>query len=93
LPDPFVVYTVVHMKQVLVLLDDEVAARLEAIAPARSRRRSEFIRLAIRKALWDAEEEATAAAYRRQPDSVADAYLAARVWERTARRGRRRARR
>jgi hypothetical protein len=92
LPDALVLYIILHTKQILVLLDDD-AARLEAIAPARSRRRSEFIRLAIRKALWDAEEQATAAAYRRQPDSAAEVYLDARVWERPARRRNRRARR
>jgi len=70
-----------HMKQLLVEVDDEVAADLERVAPARSRRRSEFIRLAIRKALWEEEERATAEAYRRQPDAAADAYLDAAVWE------------
>ena len=67
---------------------DEVAKRLEQVAPARSRQRSDFIRMAIRKALWEREEHATAAAYRRQPDSAADAYVDARVWEPGARRGR-----
>jgi hypothetical protein len=69
------------MKQLLVELDDDVAARLEQVAPSRSRRRSEFIRSAIRRALWELEEQATAAAYRRQPDSAAEAYLDARTWE------------
>ena len=35
----------------LVEVDDELARRLERVAPARSRRRSEFIRRAILKAL------------------------------------------
>jgi predicted transcriptional regulator len=79
------------MKQFLIEVDDDVAAHLERVAPARSRRRSEFIRLAIRKALWEEEERATAEAYRRQPDSVADAYLDAAVWEpKRARRSHRR---
>jgi predicted transcriptional regulator len=78
------------MKQLLVEVDDEVAARLEQVAPARSRRRSEFIRMAIRMALWEEEERATAEAYRRQPDAAADAYLDATVWEpKRPRRGRR----
>jgi len=83
------------MKQILVEIEEDVAARLEAVAPARSRRRSEFIRNAIRRALWQLEEEGTAEAYRRQPDSVADAYLDARAWEARppARRVRARARR
>jgi predicted transcriptional regulator len=69
------------MKQLLVELDDDVAARLEQVAPSRSRRRSEFIRSAIRRALWELEEQATAAAYRRQPDSAAEVYLDVRSWE------------
>lgn len=69
------------MKQLLIEVDDEIADGLERVAPARSRRRSDFIRLAIRRALWDLEERATAEAYRQQPDSAEDAYLDPRVWE------------
>ena len=82
------VYMLLHMKKVLIEIDDDVARQLEEVAPARSRKRSDFIRMAIRKALWEREEHATAAAYRRQPDSAADAYVDARVWEPGARRGR-----
>jgi predicted transcriptional regulator len=73
----------IHMKQLLVEVDDDIAAALEEVAPARSRRRSEFIRMAIRKALWEEEERATAAAYHRQPDSAADAYVDPTTWEAT----------
>jgi Arc/MetJ-type ribon-helix-helix transcriptional regulator len=59
----------------------QLAAELEKVAPGRRRQRSEFIRHAIRKALWDLEEQATAEAYRKQPDSEAEAYLDSRVWE------------
>jgi predicted transcriptional regulator len=59
------------MKPLLVEVDDDLARRLEHVAPARSRRRSEFIRRAILMALWAAEEQATAEAYARQPDSPA----------------------
>ena len=69
------------MKTLIVQLDDEVAAQIERVAPVRSRRRSEFIRNAVLKALWELEEQATAAAYRRQPDSADDAYLNPDVWE------------
>jgi predicted transcriptional regulator len=69
------------MKQILIELDDETLARLERVAPARARRRSEFIRAALSKALWEIEERATAEAYRRQPDSVADAPLDPGAWE------------
>ena len=69
------------MKALIVELDDDIAARLERVAPGRSRQRSEFIRNALRRALWEIEEKATAEAYRRQPDSGEDAYLTADVWE------------
>ncbi len=83
------------MKRLMVELDDEMAAKLEQVAPGRACRRSEFIRNAVRKALWEIEEQATAEAYRRQPDSAEDAYLNSAVWEpRTkSRRTRTRARR
>ena len=68
------------MKSLLVEVDDELAVRLERVAPARSRRRSEFIRAAILKALWEAEEQATAEAYARQPDNPHVAFDPT-VWE------------
>ena len=70
------------MKQLLIELDDETAEKLERVAPARSRRRSQFVRTAIRRALWELEEQATAEAYRTQPDSGDDAYVDAHVWDR-----------
>ena len=39
------------MQQVLVELDDRTMARLNRVAPPRARKRSEFIREAIRRAL------------------------------------------
>jgi Arc/MetJ family transcription regulator len=68
------------MKQLLVELDDDTAAKLVRVAPGRARQRSEFVRNALRQALWEIEERATAEAYRRQPDSP-DAYLDAGAWE------------
>ena len=70
------------MKTLIVELDDEVAAKLERVAPGRARQRSEFIRNAVRKALWEIEEQATAEAYRQQPDSGEDFYINPDVWER-----------
>ena len=69
------------MKTLIVELDDEVAAKLERVAPGRARQRSEFIRNAVRKALWEIEEQATAEAYRQQPDSGEDSYMNPDVWE------------
>ena len=74
-------YILVYMKQLLIEIDEGMAAQLERVAPTRSRRRSEFIRSAIRRALWDLQERATAEAYARQPDSAREAYLDASVWE------------
>lgn len=76
-----IIHILWYMKQMIIELDDEVAAKLEQVAPGRARRRSEFIRNAIRRALWELEERATADAYRQHPDSVAEAYLDASVWE------------
>lgn len=68
------------MKQILLEVDDETAARLDEVAPARSRKRSEFIRAAIRRALRDIQEQATEAAYALKPDSEA-VYFDAATWE------------
>ncbi|MBI2206779.1 MAG: ribbon-helix-helix protein, CopG family [Candidatus Rokubacteria bacterium] len=78
-------------KAFLIELDADTAARLDKIAPAHSRGRSEFVRAAIRRALWELEERATATAYLRQPDSAHDVYVEADAWEAVPRR--RRARR
>jgi len=69
------------MKQLLIEVDDELMEKLERVAPPRSRRRSEFVRNAIRQALWNLEEQATAEAYRQQPDSENEVYLDSAVWE------------
>ena len=69
------------MKTLIVEFDDEIAERLERVAPGKTRQRSEFIRKAVLKALWEIEEQATAEAYRKQPDSEADSYLNVDVWE------------
>jgi hypothetical protein len=55
------------MKQILVQLDDTTARLLEKVAPGRGRKRSQFVRRAIIKALMEAAEEHTRRAYERQP--------------------------
>ena len=82
-------YILLYMNQNLIELDAQTAERLDRVAPGSARRRSEFIRAAIRKALWDVEERATEEAYARQPDTPDNAYLDPRVWEPPAK-GRRR---
>lgn len=62
------------MSTVQIEVDEEVLAKLDRLGPAHSRRRSEFISMAIRRALWELEEQATAEAYARQPDSEDDSF-------------------
>jgi hypothetical protein len=57
----------VHMKQILVDLDDRCARDLERVAPAKKRMRAEFVRLAIRHAIDVALDRGTAEAYRARP--------------------------
>ena len=69
------------MKQLLIEVDEALLAGLEKVAPARSRQRSEFIRGAIRRALWDREERAIAEAYAKQPDSEEAVPFDPALWE------------
>lgn len=69
------------MKQIIVELDEQTAAELERVAPARSRQRSEFIRRALRRALWEEEERRTREAYLQSPDSETGAYVEPAAWE------------
>ena len=78
-----IVHIDLHMVQVLISIDPKTAARLEKVAPARSRMRSEFIRAAIRKALWELEERQTARNYARTPDTGLPVFDAA-LWEQPA---------
>ncbi len=71
------------MKQLLIEIEPELLTRLERVAPGRSRRRSDFIRMAIRKALWELEEKLVAEAYQKEPDSADDLYWDPTTWEAT----------
>jgi hypothetical protein len=66
------------MPQILLQIDEPMARALEKAAPAKTRERSAFIRLAIQKALMDLEEPGTRAAYERAPEDPAA--LDARTW-------------
>jgi hypothetical protein len=55
------------MKRMLIEIDDRSARDLERVAPARERRRAEFVRLAIRRALDTALDVRTKEAYGKQP--------------------------
>jgi hypothetical protein len=54
----------------LIEIDDQCARDLERVAPVKTRKRSEFVRLAIRRAIDLALDRATQAAYRVQPLSA-----------------------
>lgn len=57
------------MKRMLVEIDDCSARDLERVAPTRERKRAEFIRLAIRRAIDLALDRTTREAYRNAPVS------------------------
>ena len=73
---------VLHMHQVIVELDDQTIQRLNRIAPPRNRKRSEFIREAIRRALNERLEQAMEEAYRAQPQDGTEVDLDPATWER-----------
>ena len=60
------------MKSLILQLDDQTLAALNRIAAPNQRKRSEFIRQAIRKAIRHEEFKAMREAYRKQPDSAVD---------------------
>jgi hypothetical protein len=55
------------MKQILIEIDDRCARDLEQVAPAKNRRRAEFVRLAIRRAIDLALDRNTRKAYGARP--------------------------
>ncbi len=57
------------MRSLLVQLDEPTYRALDRVAPAAKRKRAEFIRAAIRKAIIETEEARTRRAYREQPDT------------------------
>ena len=61
------------MKPLLIHLDENTMKALNRLASPEKRKRSEFIREAIRKAIRQAEYRSMREAYRRQPDTAAEA--------------------
>ena len=68
------------MGKLLVEVEDEVLEQLQQVVPNQSEDRSQFVSLALRKALWELEEQKTAEAYARQPDTE-EACFDPEVWE------------
>lgn len=58
------------MKSLLIQLDQQTLAALNRVASPGQRKRSEFVRQAIRRAIRRAEFGAMREAYRKQPDST-----------------------
>jgi len=69
------------MQQVIVELDDATLRRLDKVAPAKARKRSEFIREAIRRALNEALELEMERAYRVHPPSAEEPPFDPDAWE------------
>ena len=71
------------MKALLIQLDEQTLNALDRVAEPGKRRRSEFIRQAIRRAVRQAEYRAMRAAYTKHPDSetVADDWSTAEEYE------------
>ena len=65
------------MPQVLVHFDEATLQAIDRIAPAAKRQRADFIRRAVKDALFLRETERMREAYRLQPDAVESAE----VWE------------
>jgi predicted transcriptional regulator len=61
------------MPSILVQLDDATYRALNQIAPAAKRKRTEFIRTAVKDAIRKREYADMRAAYGKQPDSVSEA--------------------
>jgi hypothetical protein len=74
-------YTSSMRTQVILELDETTARQLEEVAPARARRRSVFLRQALRQALDAEAERRMREAYAKQPDRSDEAYVDAAVWE------------
>lgn len=58
------------MPQVLINFDEATLLAIDRMAPAAKRKRAEFIRKAVKDALFQRETERMREAYLRQPDSA-----------------------
>jgi len=68
-------------RQIIVEVDEGTAQELERVAPSRARKRSEFVRRALRQALDAEAERRMADAYRRQPDDAEPELVDPDAWE------------
>jgi Arc/MetJ-type ribon-helix-helix transcriptional regulator len=75
------IHIFIPMHQVIVELDDRMFERLNRVAPPRNRKRSDFIREAIRRALDERVDEQMERAYRQAPQAAEEADLDPTTWE------------
>ena len=68
-------------RQIIVEIDEGTAQELERISASRARKRSEFVRRALRQALDAEVERRMADAYRRQPDDAEPEMVDPEAWE------------
>jgi predicted transcriptional regulator len=61
------------MPSILIELDDATYEALDRVAPAAKRKRTEFVREAVKAAVRKQEYAKMREAYRRQPDSATEA--------------------
>jgi metal-responsive CopG/Arc/MetJ family transcriptional regulator len=61
------------MQKVLVQFEEATLEAIDRIAPAAKRKRADFIRSAVKDAIFRFEQERMQEAYRLQPDSAQDA--------------------
>ena len=61
------------MPQVLVQFEEATLEAIDRIAPTAKRKRADFIRKAVKDAIFRYEQARMREAYRRQPDSADDA--------------------
>jgi metal-responsive CopG/Arc/MetJ family transcriptional regulator len=71
------------MESLLIQIDAATLRALNRVAPTAQRKRAEFVRAAIRKAIFEAEERRTRLAYRKHPDTetAADDWQDAEEWK------------
>ena len=58
------------MPSILIQLDDLTYKALNRVAPAAKRKRTEFVRQAVKEAIWRKEFASMREAYRAQPDGT-----------------------
>ena len=67
------IYNFRYMPSILIHLDEQLLQALNKVALAKTRKRADFVRSAVRDAIRRQEYEQMRDAYRKQPDAAAEA--------------------